>query len=446
MRSFQFHFKSFVVVGFLAFLMGHMLSDRRAEEEKGLVRKEMLEGLLSDSHKSRDENLGYPQIVSQKEKKEKPHKNYVLINDPAMEDQWGHKLQESQKAWRLTQGSRDVVVAIVDTGIDLNHPDLKNNLWVNKGEVGKDHLGRDKRTNGLDDDENGFIDDVHGWNFVDNNSDVMDSHGHGTHIAGIIGAEGGNQLGISGVSPKVSLMILKYYDQKDPKNNLINSIKAIEYATEMKARIINYSGGGLEPSVLEKKVLQKTEQEEILFVAAAGNEQSNSDVKPYYPADYEFNNIISVTAINQGHKENGSGGHILKTSNYGVSSVDIAAPGHNIYSTLPKGQYGYMTGTSQATAFVTGVASLLMAYNPVFKKASYIKKYLTLTGDREPSLVGKTRYQTRINSYKALTMMDSEQTVTGLIPSNQVEKQVVQNESSSLQSLEVIFSQESSLR
>ncbi len=446
MKPFNLHFKTFVFVSLLAFFIGHMHSERKVIEKQRSAKNQMLEDVISDSHKIRNENLGNPQVIFNNKTKNKAHKSHVLINDPAIEAQWGHKLQESKKAWKLTQGSHDVVVAIVDTGVDLNHPDLKNNVWMNQGEIGKDDLGKDKRTNGVDDDENGFIDDVHGWNFVDNNSNVMDFHGHGTHIAGIIGAEGGNNVGISGVSPKVSLMALKYYDQKDPSNNLMNSIKAIEYAIKMNARIINYSGGGLEPSVLEEKFLAEVERKEILFVAAAGNEHSNSDVKPYYPADYGFNNIISVTAIAQGHKKDGSGGNILKTSNYGVSSVDIAAPGHHIYSTLPKGQYGYMTGTSQATAFVTGVASLLMAYNPSFQKASYIKKYLTQTGDKEKSLIGKTRYQTRINSYRALTMMDLEQTVTGLIPVNQSERQIVHNEGDSLKTIEFVFPKKNSIK
>ena len=251
----------------------------------------------------------------------------------------------------MTQGSRNIVVAIVDTGVDMKHPDLKNNLWVNKGETGVDSLGRDKRTNNIDDDHNGYIDDVHGWNFVDKNSKLKDLHGHGTHIAGIVGAEGGNHIGISGVSPKVSLMVLKYYDQQNPENNLLNSVKAIQYAVKMNAHIINYSGGGLEPSALEKKVLAEAAQKDILFVAAAGNEQANSDIKPYYPADYEFDNIISITAVSQGKNQNGSGGVILKSSNYGTSTVDIAAPGHRIYSTLPKGQYGYMTGTLSGHSF-----------------------------------------------------------------------------------------------
>ncbi|NJL25916.1 MAG: S8 family serine peptidase, partial [Calothrix sp. SM1_5_4] len=209
----------------------------------------------------------------------------VLLNDPAISAGWGLKMTESAKAWRISQGSRDITVCVIDTGADIKHPDLAKNLWVNKGETGLDKLGRDKARNGVDDDGNGFIDDVHGWNFVKNSNDVSDEHGHGTHIAGIIGAEGGNGIGISGVSPKVSLMILKYYDAKGGDlNNLINTVKAIDYAVKQDCNIINYSGGGIAPSPDEKAAIERAMRKGILFVAAAGNERSNSDLRKYYPA------------------------------------------------------------------------------------------------------------------------------------------------------------------
>lgn len=343
----------------------------------------------------------------------KPEKEVeVILKDPALSQAWGLQMTDAQKAWRVSQGSRDIVVAIVDTGVDETHPDLVHNLWVNKGETGKDKLGRDKSTNGVDDDGNGFIDDVHGWNFVDNNNDLTDKHGHGTHIAGIIGAEGGNGIGISGVSPKVSLMVLRYYDPKSAEsNNLINTVKAIQYATKMGANIINYSGGGLSPSPDERAAIEEANRKNILFVAAAGNERSNSDEKKYYPADYGLPNIISVTAIDKKKK-------VLPSSNWGENTVQIAAPGNEIYSTLPGGQYGKMTGTSQATAFATGVAALVMANNSELKKASAIIKYLTQTGDVDEGLEGKTRYARRLNTYKALAIQDSDLTFNGVHAEN----------------------------
>ncbi|MGZ3721781.1 MAG: S8 family peptidase [Bdellovibrionales bacterium] len=332
----------------------------------------------------------------------------VILNDPAISAGWGLKMTDSQRAWRISQGSRDIVVCVIDTGADTSHPDLKANLWVNKGESGKDRNGKDKASNHIDDDGNGFIDDVHGWNFVANNNDLKDEHGHGTHIAGIIGAEGGNGIGISGVSPKVSLMILKYYDAHgNDLNNLVNTVKAIDYAVNKDCNIINYSGGGIAPSPEERAAIERANKKGILFVAAAGNERSNSDVRKYYPADYGLDNILSVTAIDRFQ-------NVLPTSNFGEQTVDIAAPGNDIISTLPGGQYGYMTGTSQATAFASGVAALVMANNGQLRKAVEIKKYLTQTGDSDEKLAGKTRWRKRLNSYNALAIQDSDLAFNGV--------------------------------
>lgn len=353
--------------------------------------------------KGRSTELGKPVVKSKPEKEVE-----VLLNDPAISAGWGLKMTDAGKAWRISQGSRDITVCVIDTGAEVQHPDLMRNLWVNKGETGKDANGKDKASNGLDDDKNGFKDDVHGWNFVNNNNDVKDDHGHGTHIAGIIGAEGGNGIGISGVSPKVSMMILKYYDAKGSDvNNLVNTVKAIDYAVNNNCNIINYSGGGIAPSNDEKAAIERAMKKGILFVAAAGNERSNSDLRKYYPADYGLPNILSVTAIDKFK-------NILPSSNYGQQTVHLAAPGNDIISTLPGGQYGFMTGTSQATAFASGVAALVMANNPNLRKADQIIKYLTQTGDSDERLAGKTRYGKRLNSYKALAIQDSDLAFNGV--------------------------------
>ncbi len=334
----------------------------------------------------------------------------VIMNDPAIHKMWGLEKANALDAWQLSQGSREIIVAIVDTGIDIQHPDLKNNLWVNPGESGLDKFGKDKATNGIDDDNNGFIDDVHGWNFVHNNNHIKDNHNHGTHIAGIVGAEGGNNYGITGIAPKVSLMVLKYYDPNSGSNNLINTIKAFDYAVKMNAHVINYSGGGTEFSRPEFEAVKRAEQKGILFVAAAGNEYSNSDIKKYYPADYDLDNIISVTAIDPNLR-------VLSTSNYGVRTVDIAAPGENIYSTLPGGGFGNMTGTSQATAFVSGVAALLMAHNRDFD-AKAVRKYILKTGDSLDWLKDKTRTSKKLNMYRTLTMLDQGVGASGVVANN----------------------------
>ncbi len=354
--------------------------------------------------KGRTTELGKPVVTKNKPEKEVE----VLLNDPAISAGWGLKMTDSAKAWRISQGSRDITVCVIDTGADVKHPDLVKNLWVNKGETGKDAKGRDKATNRIDDDGNGFIDDVNGWNFVNNDNNLKDDHGHGTHIAGIIGAEGGNGIGISGVSPKVSMMVLKYYDAKGSDvNNLVNTVKAIDYAVKMNCNIINYSGGGIAPSSEEKAAIERANQKGILFVAAAGNERSNSDIRKYYPADYGLPNILSVTAIDRFQ-------NVLPSSNYGEQTVDVAAPGNDIISTLPGGQYGFMTGTSQATAFATGVAALVMANNSNMRKAGEIRKYLTQTGDTDEKLAGKTRWRKRLNSYKALAIQDRDLAFNGV--------------------------------
>lgn len=331
----------------------------------------------------------------------------ALFNDPNINQAWGLKKADAARAWSVSKGSREVIVAVIDTGADINHEDLAGNLWINKGETGRDANGVDRATNGIDDDHNGFIDDTHGWNFVSNNNDLKDNHGHGNHIAGIIGARAGNGKGISGIAPEVSLMILKYYDPKVPNtDNLKNTIAAIRYAVNMGAHIINYSGGGTEYSADEKAAVAEADRKGILFVAAAGNERSNSDQFKYYPADYGLSNIISVTAIDPGTQ-------VLASSNYGVETVDIAAPGQNILSLLPNNSYGYMTGTSQATAFVTGAAALVMAHKQAYKAAD-VKKYILSTGDNIPDLALKTKTSRKLNLYKALTVLDQGVTANGV--------------------------------
>ncbi len=366
---------------------------------------------LRNSKTVRQTQLGEPM----KAKVESTKEIDALLNDPAMSQKWDLKSIQTQEAWvrHRALGSKDVKVCVIDTGVDVNHPDLKPNLWVNPGESGRDQFGRDKATNQVDDDADGCVDDIHGCNFIANNGDLTDHHGHGTHIAGAIGAAGGvNGRGAIGVSPHVTLIIAKYYDPESTNNNnLVNTVRAIRYCVQKGANIINYSGGGLEPSDKERDAIALAREKGILFVAAAGNEQSNSDIKKYYPADYGLDNIISVTAFDEDR-------NVLPSSNYGEQSVDIAAPGKKIYSTLPGGNYGYMTGTSQATAVVTGVAALIKARFGDFD-AQRIIRHLTETGDLEPGkLAGKTRYQKRLNAYRALAILDGGVNVSGSIPVN----------------------------
>lgn len=331
----------------------------------------------------------------------------VLFNDANISQAWGLKKSDAARAWSVSKGSRDVIVAVIDTGVDEKHEDLVHNLWMNPGETGLDSKGHDKASNGIDDDGNGFVDDVHGWNFVGQNNHLDDNHGHGTHIACIIGAEGGNGKGIVGVSPEVSLMVLKYYDPKVPgADNLKNTVAAIHYAVKMGANIINYSGGGTEFSQEEHDAIAEAEKKGILFVAAAGNERSNSDQHHYYPADYKLKNIISVTAIDPSTE-------VLSSSNYGVETVDIAAPGQNILSCLPGNAYGYMTGTSQATAFVSAAGALVKSMHKA-ALAEEIKRYILATGDAQEQLSAKTRTSRLLNLYKALAKLDQGVSAMGV--------------------------------
>ena len=333
-----------------------------------------------------------------------------IAGELVTEKPWGLQMTEAEKAWRLSKGSRKLTVAVIDTGIDANHPDLKDNLWTNEGETGLDAEGRDKASNGIDDDGNGYIDDVHGWNFAFNNNNIRDDHGHGTHIAGIIGASGRARL--MGVSPDVSLMVLKYFDPKKPNQDpLAATVEAIHYAIEQGADVINYSGGGLSPNKAEREAIELAAKKGILFVAAAGNERTNSDVQAYYPADYGLPNILSITAIDDHSR-------ILKTSNYGERTVHLAAPGENILSTLPGGSYGELTGTSQATAFATGVAVLLMSARPELRDPAAIIEHLMRTGDKESQLNGKVKSKAILNAYRALAIIGENVSATGVEPAN----------------------------
>lgn len=349
------------------------------------------------------------EVISKTDKVE--NEPSALFNDPAIKQAWGLKKSDAARAWKVTKGSKDILVAVIDTGVDNAHEDLRENLWKNPGETGFDKNGKDKASNGIDDDKNGYIDDINGWNFVSNNNELTDNHGHGTHIAGIIGAVAENKKGISGIAPDVSLMIIKYYDPKVTNtDNLKNTINSINYAIKMGAQIINYSGGGTDYSQDEFEAVKRAEKQGILFVAAAGNERSNSDQFHYYPADYKLTNIISVTALDPSKE-------VLASSNFGIETVDIAAPGQNIISTLPGNNYGFMTGTSQATAFVSGAAVLVKANKPEFKFED-IKRYILSTGDPSTTLALKTRTSRSLNLFKALTILDEGMSANGIVLSN----------------------------
>lgn len=307
---------------------------------------------------------------------------------------------QAQEAWRIQEGNRKIVVAIIDTGMDSSHHALKANLW-------HDPKSPDK--------------EAFGWDFVTNTPNPVDQHGHGTHIAGIIGAEASPVTGVSGVAHRVSIMSVKYYSESNSGAvNLDNTVRAIHYALDHGARIINYSGGGPEFSEKERLAIKRAESMGVLFVAAAGNEHQNIDQQEnkYYPSSYHLSNIISVAATDIRN-------NLLLSSNWGAKSVDVAAPGDNIFSTLPKDsskrdRFGYMSGTSQATAFVSGIAALLLAQDPSLTPQD-IRKIIMGSVDPLPQLRGKVESNGRINAYSALLALKSRngrpapQTVQNLV-------------------------------
>ena len=283
------------------------------------------------------------------------------------------------EAWDTTTGSRDVVVAVVDTGIDLNHPDLVDNLWSGPG-------------------------GVRGHDFVDNDGTPNDDHGHGTSVAGVIGARGGNGLGIAGTAWEVSLMPVRAFGS-DGQGDVRRIVAAIDFARERGAHVINASFGANRFSMNEYRALQRAEQAGILIVAAACNEGADNDAvggqeEPCYPASYDLPNIIAVAATDNADA-------LLGASNYGATSVDLGAPGVSILSlgrTRPTGPSVPLvtdSGTSIAAAFVTGAAALLLSHNGDLDVAG-LRAALLDNVDPASNLAGRTATGGRLNVARAL--------------------------------------------
>lgn len=254
----------------------------------------------------------------------------------------------AEAAWKMHTGSRSVVVAVIDTGVDFSHPDLKAQAWVNTAEK----YGEP----GVDDDGNGYVDDVNGFNFVAGTGDVSDDVEHGTHCAGIIGASGNNGIGVVGVNWKVSLMAVKFLGKKG-SGSTAGAIKSVDYARTNGAMIMNNSWSGGARSELLATAIEDAEKAGILFVASAGNNAVDNDMTETYPSNYDFENVIAVAAAD-------NRGALADFSNYGEKNVDVAAPGVNIVSTLPGNRYGAMSGTSMAGPYVAGIAALMLAQQP----------------------------------------------------------------------------------
>jgi subtilisin family serine protease len=297
---------------------------------------------------------------------------------------------DAPEAWDLTTGSASVAVAVIDSGVDAAHPDLAPNIWSNPGES-----GGGKETNGVDDDGDGFVDDAHGWDWVGSDANPADANGHGTHVAGTIGARGNDGIGVSGVSWSTRLMALRVLDSSG--NGLLsNVISAYGYAAAHGAKVVNASLGGPGFSQAEYDAIHSAPG--TLFVVAAGNNAANNDVSSDYPCAYDLPNLICVAATDQ---RDG----LASFSNYGATTVDLGAPGYRIASDQPGSSFAYMSGTSMATPHVSGVAALVFADSPAASVGGVRQAILGGT-DPDPALAGKTVTGARLNARAALDVID----------------------------------------
>lgn len=317
---------------------------------------------------------------------------------------------QAEKAWRDgVIGSSNVIVGIIDEGVQVKHPDLNDNIWTNPFEVPAD---------GIDNDGNGYIDDVNGWDFVNNDNSVFDAgqDSHGTHVAGTIGGEGGNGSGVVGVNWNVSMISLKFLGADG--GTTADAIRAIDYLTDLKTRhglnIVasnNSWGGGGYSQALHDAIIRAAKAN-ILFIAAAGNESNNNEINQSYPAGYDttigtstesaasYDAVVTVAAIN-------SSGGMSSFSNYGATTVDIGAPGEGIWSTVPANVYANYSGTSMATPHVTGAVALYASLVPAGTSASTIRQALLSTAIPTASLTGKVATGGRLNVYGAIRSAQS---------------------------------------
>lgn len=332
----------------------------------------------------------------------------AAADDPRFGEQWALTKISAVTAWNISKGSKNVRVGVIDTGINYRHPDLAENIWSNPGETGSDGSGREKSTNGVDDDGNGYIDDHRGWDFLQNDNDPMDGHGHGTHVAGTIGAVGNNKLGISGVNWSTSLVPLRFLDDNG-FGSTSNAILAIEYATALKLEITNNSWGGGSYSIAMEEAIKANQDAGGLFVAAAGNNRSDNDLNPTYPACHPIQSIISVAALD-------SRDQLATFSNYGKESVHLAAPGVNILSTVGN-NYMEMSGTSMAAPHVSGAAALVKAvwshYTNHQIKAKLIE---SVDGISNPTIDGKLLSGGRLNVARALGAIPANLNLSSVSP------------------------------
>ena len=290
---------------------------------------------------------------------------------------------DAPQAWDLSVGRRDVLVGVIDSGLDREHPDLQANVWLNPGEVAG---------NGLDDDGNGFVDDVHGWDFFSNDADPADEDVHGTHCAGTIGAVGNNGTGVAGVCWQVSLVGIRFLGPGGGTTS--DAIESVHYATRLGVDLTSNSWGGGGYSLLLEQAIETAGADGILFVAAAGNDGLNNDLMAHYPSNYPTANIVAV-ASSTAYDQRSS------FSSYGIQSVDLAAPGSGVFSTIPGAAYASLSGTSMATPHVAGALALAKSIAPSVSAAD-LKQALLQSVDRLPAFAASTLSGGRLNAARLL--------------------------------------------
>lgn len=292
---------------------------------------------------------------------------------------------QAMDAWGVQKGSRDVIIAVIDTGIDYKHRDLFRNMWTNDAEL--------NGAAGVDDDGNGYVDDIYGYDFANGDADPMDGHSHGTHCAGGIGASH-NSIGVTGVMANVRLMAIKFLSDQG-SGELAAAISSIDYAVKMGAKVLSNSwgGGGYSQSLLD--AIKRANDAGVLFVAAAGNDSADNDKVDTYPADYMVDNVVSVGAMN------GAGKRAV-FSNYGANSVHVFAPGENIMSTVPGNKYANMSGTSMAAPIVSGIAGLIYSQN-LNLSPNEVKSILINNSRQSLDLTGKSLSDGMVNALDSVT-------------------------------------------
>jgi len=304
-------------------------------------------------------------------------------------DHFGGRDIDAVEAWKIFTGesSKGLIVGVIDTGIDYNHPDLKDQMWVNPNEI---------PGNGIDDDGNGIIDDVHGADFANGDGDPFDDQMHGTHCSGTIAGRGNNGIGVAGVAQRgVKLMALKFLSA-DGGGRTSDAVSALDYAVAMGARLTSNSWGGGGSSSAMRVAIERATQAGMLFIAASGNEATDNDEVPHFPSNYASASIVSVAATT--YK-----GELSSFSCYGATTVDVAAPGSDIFSTVPGGNYASLSGTSMACPHVSGLASLVWLYRPHLSTMQ-VKEILMDSTVQDNVLKGSSISNGRINARRALEL------------------------------------------